>query len=111
MNSKKVNIIVLNYNNYQDTIECITSILQLNYTNYNLIVIDNVSTNNSFDHLKNHFKFLKENSPSCNYQLLDENAVPTIYLILFNDKRIKFSDFRFLSTNNRNVISVNVVMF
>ena len=73
MNSKKVNIIVLNYNNYQDTIECINSILQLNYTNYNLIVIDNASTNNSFDHLKNHFKFLKENSPSYNYQLLDEN--------------------------------------
>lgn len=73
MNSKKVNIIVLNYNNYQDTIECVDSILQLNYTNYNLIVIDNASTNNSFDHLKNHFKFLKENSPSYNYQLLDEN--------------------------------------
>lgn len=89
MNSKKVNIIVLNYNNYQDTIECIESILQLNYSNYNLIVIDNASTNNSFDHLKNHFKFLKENSPSYNYQLFDENCIfdesCQLYLIRSNE--------------------------
>lgn len=73
MSSKKVNIIVLNYNNYQDTIECIDSILKLNYANYNLIVVDNASLNNSFDHLNNHFKFLKEKSTIYNYQLLEEN--------------------------------------
>ena len=73
MNSKKVNIVVLNYNNYRDTIECIDSILKLNYVNYNLIIVDNASTNNSFEYLNKHFKFLRENSIIYNYQLFEEN--------------------------------------
>lgn len=93
MNPKKVNIIVLNYNNYQDTIECIDSILKLNYSNYNLILIDNASTNDSFDHLNDHLEYLKGKSPQYNYQLIEDNENDNlddnchIYLIKSNENK------------------------
>jgi GT2 family glycosyltransferase len=93
MNPEKVNIIVLNYNNYQDTIECIDSILKLNYSNYNLILIDNASTNDSFDHLNDHLEYLKDKSPQYNYQLIEDKENDNlddkvhIYLIKSNENK------------------------
>ncbi|MFC4475905.1 hypothetical protein [Flavobacterium chungangensis] len=40
----KVYIVLLNYNNSQDSIECLESILKLQYFNYQVIVIDNSET-------------------------------------------------------------------
>jgi len=37
----KVYIILVNYNNHRDTIECLQSILHCDYANYNIILIDN----------------------------------------------------------------------
>ena len=51
MNDKKVYIIILNYNGWLDTIECLESILKSSYTNYQIIVVDNNSPNNSIDFL------------------------------------------------------------
>jgi len=48
----KVYIIVLNYNRWQDTIECLESVLRNDYTNYQVIVIDNDSSNNSMKYIK-----------------------------------------------------------
>lgn len=39
----KVYIVVLNYNDYLDTIECLTSLYNLDYLNYQVIVCDNCS--------------------------------------------------------------------
>ncbi len=44
---KKVYIIVLNYNNWKDTIECVKSLLNLDYKNYQIIIVDNNSSDNS----------------------------------------------------------------
>ena len=49
--NKKVYIIILNYNGWQDTIECLESVLKSNYKNYQIIVVDNQSPNNSMDYL------------------------------------------------------------
>lgn len=46
-NIPKVFIIILNYNGYRDTIECIDSIKKSTYKNYEIIIIDNNSTDNS----------------------------------------------------------------
>lgn len=46
MNST-VNIILLNYNGYSDTIECIKSLKKLKYGNIRIVVVDNNSTDNS----------------------------------------------------------------
>lgn len=48
----KVYIVILNYNGYLDTIECLESIFELEYSNFHVIVCDNDSTNNSVEHIK-----------------------------------------------------------
>ncbi len=48
----KVYIIILNYNTWADTIECLESVLKNNYPNYQIIVIDNNSPNNSMEYIK-----------------------------------------------------------
>lgn len=47
LQNKSVYIIVLNYEGYQDTIECLESLINLDYPNYTVIVCDNNSPNNS----------------------------------------------------------------
>jgi len=48
----KVAIIILNYNGWQDTIECLESVLRNDYPNYQVIVVDNGSSNNSMEYIK-----------------------------------------------------------
>ena len=48
MNSK-VSIIILNWNGWKDTIECLESVYQMNYQNYDVIVVDNNSQDDSLD--------------------------------------------------------------
>lgn len=43
----KVYVIVLNYNGWEDTVECISSILKNSYINYQIVIVDNGSTDNS----------------------------------------------------------------
>ena len=49
---QKVIIVLLNYNNYQDTFNCLESLKKLTYPNYEIIVVDNHSTNCSLKYLK-----------------------------------------------------------
>lgn len=53
MNEPLVYIIVLNYNGYADTIECVESLEKIHYKNYKLLIVDNNSTDNSYEILKN----------------------------------------------------------
>jgi GT2 family glycosyltransferase len=46
-------IILVNYNGWLDTIECIESLLKLNYPNYRIVVVDNNSTDSSLTHIRN----------------------------------------------------------
>lgn len=55
---KEVCIILVNYNGFKDTIECVKSILQCDYPNYHIILVDNAS--NDKDILKND-PFLNDN--------------------------------------------------
>lgn len=49
----KVYIILLNYNGWKDTIECLESVLKNDYENYQIIVVDNDSPNNSMEYIIN----------------------------------------------------------
>lgn len=42
-----VYILIVNYNNWTDSVDCIQHILKSNYTNYKIILVDNASTNES----------------------------------------------------------------
>lgn len=55
-NEPLVYIIILNYNGYKDTIECVNSLKKINYKNYNVIIVDNNSIDESEKILKEKFK-------------------------------------------------------
>jgi len=48
----KVSIIILNWNGWKDTIECLESLYQITYPNYDVIVIDNGSIDDSVKKIK-----------------------------------------------------------
>ena len=48
----KVYIITLNWNGWKDTIECLESIQQLDYSHYRIVLLDNGSTDNSLERIK-----------------------------------------------------------
>ena len=48
----KVSIIILNWNGWKDTIECLESLYQITYPNYDVIVVDNGSKDSSVKKIK-----------------------------------------------------------
>ena len=52
----KVSIIVLNWNQPQLTIDCVNSILNQSFTDYEILIIDNNSSNNSLHRLNKRFR-------------------------------------------------------
>lgn len=70
----KVSIIIINWNGWKDTIECLESLFQINYPNYNVIILDNNSHDNSIKKIKEYlggnitvkssfFEYIKCNKP------------------------------------------------
>ena len=49
-------IIILNWNGWLDTIECIESVYQINYPNYQVIIVDNDSSDNSIKKIEDYSK-------------------------------------------------------
>ncbi|MDV4150390.1 glycosyltransferase family 2 protein [Clostridium sp. AL.422] len=52
MKKSKVIILILNYNGYLDTIECVDSLLNISYENFEIIIVDNKSTDDSIINFK-----------------------------------------------------------
>jgi len=95
-----VYIIILNYINYQDTIECIESLKMLNYPNYRVVIVDNASPNKSELILKRRYKedyivlqsgenlkYAGGNNFAVDY-ILKKLKKPKYILILNNDTKI-----------------------
>jgi hypothetical protein len=53
MINKPVYIVIVNWNNSRDTIECIDSVLKINYPDYKIILVDNNSEDDSLEKIKN----------------------------------------------------------
>lgn len=62
----EIAIIILNWNSYEDTADCLESIKEVEYPNYQAIVVDNASTDRSIDRLKNDY-------PWCEFVTNDSN--------------------------------------
>jgi GT2 family glycosyltransferase len=56
--SPKVYVVVLNFNGWTDTIECLQSLRQIHYRNFQTVIVDNGSIDGSVGHLKS---WLSEN--------------------------------------------------
>jgi GT2 family glycosyltransferase len=62
----KVAVVILHWNNYPDTKECLLSLRKIDYPNYQVILIDNGSTDGSAEKLKREF-------PDCHFILHQKN--------------------------------------
>ena len=71
MENKKplISIIILNYNAGDLILNCINSVIQTKYENYEIILVDNVSTDNSHKKCKEKFSdiILIENMENLGY--------------------------------------------
>ena len=78
-----VSIIILNWNGWKDTIECLESLYQINYPYFNVILLDNGSEDNSIERIKEYtegnfhvesefFKYSKENKPVKIFEYTEE---------------------------------------
>jgi len=50
----KVVIIILNWNNWRDSVACLDSLSRISYTNYEIVLLDNASEDGSVKHLKDY---------------------------------------------------------
>jgi len=96
MTHPKVSIIMLNWNGLEDTIECLESLKEITYPNYEVVIVDNGSKGNDADVLEKKYKdyirlirnernfgFCKGNNVGIKYALKTLN--PDFILLLNND--------------------------
>jgi len=70
----QVAIIVLNWNGWQDTIECLESLQRITYPNFCVAIIDNASTDSSVERIR---AWVKENGlPLAEYRLESRDELP-----------------------------------
>lgn len=60
---KYYGFVVLNYNNFEDTVKCVNSLLSLESTNFEIVLVDNFSTDDSFNRLR--LKYAKNSVITC----------------------------------------------
>lgn len=98
-----VKIIILNWNGWRDTIECLESLYKINYPSYQVVVVDNGSTDDSVSRIKRWAKengktlealeikenlgFARGNNVGIKYVIGNEN--PEYILILNNDTTVE----------------------
>ncbi len=91
-----VSIILLNWNGYDDTLEALESLYQINYPNYNVIVVDNHSTNDSIEKIKQYCDGnIKVETEFTKYQ----DNKPIEYIHIKEDELTK--SYNYTSTNDK----------
>lgn len=77
----KVHFVVLNYNAFIDTIDCIQSIKKINYPSYEIIVVDNASKDNSFEEISKAFSDIALLRSENNYGYANGNNMGISYAL------------------------------
>jgi GT2 family glycosyltransferase len=103
MKNKKVSIIILNWNGWEDTIECLESLYKIKYDNYDVIIVDNASENDSINKIREYAAGnIKINS---NFTYYETKNKPIEILEYFKDdydkKTLKKDEFNKLSPNRK----------
>ncbi|MDY9922734.1 glycosyltransferase family 2 protein [Methanobacterium sp.] len=74
MDNPRVSIVIINWNGWEDTIECLESLFHINYPNFDVIVVDNDSKDDSLEKIRSYcsgdlkvesgfFKYNPDNKP------------------------------------------------
>jgi GT2 family glycosyltransferase len=91
MNNQSVAIIILNYNGWKDTIECLESLYQINYYNYDIILVDNNSKDKSLEKIREYCRGeLNVQSPFFNYT--SENKPINVLELVEDELKTKISN-------------------
>jgi len=101
-----VSIIVLNWNGWEDTVECLESLYQIDYSNYDVILVDNGSEDDSIEKIKKYcegeitvnssfFEYNSNNKPIQTFRVTREEldsfefkGVPEEFLNLSSKKKL-----------------------
>ena len=87
----KVSIIILNWNGWEDTLECLEYLYKIDYPNYDIIVVDNDSSDESIQKIKEYCSGkIKVESPFFEYDL--ENKPITVCELNENELNTQISD-------------------
>jgi len=96
----KVAIVVLNWNSWKNTVECLESLSQINYPSYEIILVDNGSQDNSVQQIQTYADGkLTVNS---NFFQYSQTNKPLKLLTAANDVPPKFKGEIFLVQNSAN---------
>ena len=52
----RVAVIILNWNGWKDTVECLESLYNINYPNYDVVLVDNASSDDSIQKIEKYCK-------------------------------------------------------
>lgn len=94
-------IVILNWNNYEDTSQCLESLEKCTYNSLDVLVVDNASTDGSFERLKQEFDWCsfiqnKQNqgfASGCNSGIEKALSMGCDYVLLLNNDTIVDDDF------------------
>jgi GT2 family glycosyltransferase len=101
----KVKIIILNWNGWEDTIECLESLYQINYPNFDVLVVDNDSKDESIDKIHMYLDGkLEVESKFFNY---DPDNKPIKYLEYSEDRYHQLDTSEGLDTKNLYILKNN----
>lgn len=88
----KVSVIILNWNGWKDTIECLESLYQINYHDFDVVLVDNDSKNDSIEKIREYCKAeIEPKSKFTNYN--PKNKPITIYEFNKEDTEIDKGQF------------------
>jgi GT2 family glycosyltransferase len=102
INSPKVSIILLNWNQEEDTIECLESLKKIEYPNYDIVLVDNGSTDGSRRVVKDKFPQVHLIENDRNFGFSEGNNVGMRFALKNG------ADYVFL-LNNDTVVSKNIL--
>lgn len=97
----KVSIIILNWNGKEDTIECLESLKHITYPNYEILLVDNGSTDGSMECFRERYPEIEiiENGENLGFAEGNNVAIRRVvekgtnYVLLLNNDTIVDSDF------------------
>jgi GT2 family glycosyltransferase len=97
MKTPKVSIVILNWNGWKDTIECLESLYQITHPNYDIIVVDNGSKDESIKKIKDYaqgqikvkskfFEYKSDNKPIQIFEYAKDGSGKEIIYLPSNKK-------------------------
>lgn len=114
----KVFAVILNWNNYTDTIECINSLKNVTYKNFHIIIVDNFSDNDSEAVLRKEYQEYKIIQTGENLGFAGGNNIAIDYcltqkadyvLLLNNDTTVKPDFLSYIVDAGENDATVGII--